>query len=328
MLKNNRKAYSLLELSIVIVIISILISGAMTTAVGNISNAKVKITKDRMKVIYNALGNYVAINRKLPCPASITDSKTASASYGQAVGNCISMSSSSGGVYVSTNLLYGMVPVATLGLSKEIGEDGFEDKIAYVVDKNFTDAAASLSDYPDFTLSNFSTNTTTNTSNNITISEKSGSATMTTTSKAVFVLISAGPNKKGAFGINSSTQNIASIDADEASNYLASGSFDNSFTRVSENSDLFDDILEYSDPQQLVAAFNLYHLLPCNNTSDSTNLANYPIPIGSSANSKNAWFGQVVTGSNCSGTDSDKNYSRKCGALGQWILLSSCGNLP
>lgn len=331
MLKNNRKAYSLLELSIVIVIISILISGAMTVSVGNISNAKVKTTKDRMKLIYNALGNYVAINRKLPCPASITDSKTASASYGQALSSCSGMSLSSGGVYVSTNLLYGMVPVATLGLAKEIGEDGFEDKIAYVVDKNFTDAA-NLSAFPNFAVPTFSTSTTTNTSNNITVFEKSGSATITTISNAVFVLISAGPNKKGAFGVNSSTQNTASTDADEISNYLDSGSpsFDNSFTRVSENSDLFDDILEYSNPRQLVAAFNLYHLLPCLNSvdTDPTNYLNYP--DGGVANSKNAWFGQIIIGNNCgsvSASDSDKNYSKKCGALGQWILISGC-NLP
>jgi len=52
--EKKRSAYSLLELSIVIVIISILITGAMTTAVGSISNAKVKITKDRLQIIYKA----------------------------------------------------------------------------------------------------------------------------------------------------------------------------------------------------------------------------------------------------------------------------------
>lgn len=324
MRKKNRQAYSLLELSIVIVIISILISGAMTTAVGNISNAKVKITKDRMKTIHNALGSYVTTNRKLPCPASITELKTGD-NYGQALTSCSSMSTSSGGVYVSSsssNLLYGMVPVSTLGLAKEIGEDGFEDKIAYVVDKNFTDAA-NLSLFPNFAVPTFSTSTIINTSNNINILEKSGSATITAITNAVFVLVSYGPNKRGAFGINSSTQNPVPTDGDEISNYLAAGSpnFDNSFVGISENSDLFDDIIEYSNPRQLVAAFNLYHLLPCNNNGD----ANYP--DGGVANSKNAWFGQIVNGNNCA-SDPDKTHSKKCGQIDKWITISNCNNLP
>lgn len=172
-MSKKKKAYSLLELSIVIVIISILISGVMTTAVGNINYAKTKVTKDRIQVLYKALGNFVATNGRLPCPAGLTVLKT-NATYGTSIGAAGTCSGS--GVYTSTantNLVYGMVPVATLGLSKEMGEDGFEDKISYVVDKNFT-AAANLNSAPNFTQVNFSIYTVANVGNNITVYEKNG----------------------------------------------------------------------------------------------------------------------------------------------------------
>lgn len=325
MLKKKRTAYSLLELSIVIVIISILITGAMTTAVGSIAIAKVKVTKDRENLIYNALGTFIATNGRLPCPANILLTKS-DANYGVSVGDAGTCSGS--GIYASTassNLVYGMVPVTSLGLSKDNGEDGFEDKIAYVVDKNFT-ATANLSASPNFTQANFSIYATNNTGNNITIYEKSGGSTITTLSSGVFALISYGANKNSAFGINSTTQNTASTDADEASNGIKIGSapnFDQYFTSIAENSDTFDDIILYSSPGQMVAAFDLYRLLPCNNNLDANYNTN-TIPTAANDLAWNAWFGQTIYGDACTGSDFDKNYIKKCGAAGAWIVMNTC----
>ncbi len=325
MLKKKPTAYSLLELSIVIVIISILITGAMTTAVGSIAIAKVKVTKDRENLIYNALGTFIATNGRLPCPANILLTKS-DANYGVSVGAAGICSGS--GTYASTansNLVYGMVPVASLGLSKDNGEDGFEDKIAYVVDKNFT-ATANLSASPNFAQANFSIYATNNTGNNITIYEKSGGSTINTLSNGVFALISYGANKKSAFGINSTTQNTASSDVDEVSNGIRIGStpnFDKDFISISENSDTFDDIILYSSPGQMVAEFDLYRLLPCNNNLD----ANYNTNATRNAANDllwNAWFGQTVYGKACTGSDFDKNYIKKCGAAGAWIVMNTC----
>lgn len=69
--KNNKTAYSLLELSIVILIISILISGVLTMSVGTTNNAKNKATNDKILEIYKALGNFLLTNKRLPCPASL-----------------------------------------------------------------------------------------------------------------------------------------------------------------------------------------------------------------------------------------------------------------
>ena len=75
--KNNKTAYSLLELSIVILIIAILISGAMTMSVGTLNNAKNKATQDKIAEIYKSLGNFLLANKRLPCPASLKKLKNA-----------------------------------------------------------------------------------------------------------------------------------------------------------------------------------------------------------------------------------------------------------
>lgn len=351
--KKNRKAYSLLELSLVITIISILISGAMTTAVGNINNARVKVTKDKMKVLQDALGNYLSNNGSLPCPADITALKSSS-TYATSVGTTPSTCASA--TYTNSNLVYGMVPAVTLGLSKDFAEDGFEDKIAYVVDKNFTQAVTSFSSSPDFTVTttrsylNFSIYAYNNTSNNITVREKTGSSNETVTTNAVFILISYGANKYGAYGANATAPNTLSTDADEMENDLGgTPNFDNTFVSVSANSDTFDDIITvYLNPQQLVSMFNLYRLIPCNNNLDTkynTNtttttsngtISTIPNPTTSNDVSYNAWFGQTVYGKACSdtsiscvsSTDTDKNYTKKCGPYGNWIVINDCCALP
>src|SRR3989338_7419279 len=109
--KVFKKAYSLIELSIVILIISILITGALTVSVGSVNNAKIKNTNDRLQQVYKALGNFLVANKRMPCPASLKKIKTTDSDYGAEVGSQGACSGS--GVYQSTtsaNLVYGMVP--------------------------------------------------------------------------------------------------------------------------------------------------------------------------------------------------------------------------
>ena len=78
------------------------------------------------------------VNKRLPCPASIK-ADTTYGTEGTAAGTCTTGT----GVYVSTatgatKMVYGMVPTKTLGLSSDYGEDNFGNKIAYIVDRDYT----------------------------------------------------------------------------------------------------------------------------------------------------------------------------------------------
>jgi prepilin-type N-terminal cleavage/methylation domain-containing protein len=310
MKKNSKKtAFSLIEISIVVLIIAILITGSLSSSITAINNAKVKSTRESMDEIYKALGYYLLVNGKLPCPASILELKPSSSTYGTSVGTAGTCSGT--GIYTSTNLVYGMVPVKTLGLSKDLAEDGFEDKIAYIVDRNFTGAS-------------FGTATSTAT---MTIKEITGSITKAITDDAIFALVSYGINKSGAFPINSAAQLARSSDDLERTNDLDSTSsplFDKILISDAKSSEIFDDVVFYKTRNNLLLDFGALSLIPCPAGGLSLNYgiaANYSFDQGS--------YNQLVVSTTpCPvGYRSTTNYpTRRCGAFGVWdsVAVNPC----
>ena len=330
--KNRKNAFSLIELSIVIIIVSILITGAMSVSINSINNSKKKITKDRIAEIYKALGNYVLANKRLPCPAPIIDTKSVTSTYGTAAST--SLCASTAGVSQSStspNLVRGMVPVKTLGIPLDMAEDGFGSKFEYIVDKNYT--VASTGTTPSIGAGDFGTSSTAN----IIIYDKAGSSAvqLTTTSgtdesnnsnAAVFAIISFGGNKSGAYGFDSTSRNALSSDTEEAINTPTSLSDDTLYTNIlyasSGNSDVFDDVVFYKSRNSLVADFNALSLIPCLATTESL--------YGGTINWPLAWYDQIAVatsptcaslGYNAGSTEPTK----RCGAYGVWnVVINPC----
>lgn len=311
--KNNKTAYSLLELSIVILIISILISGVLTMSVGTTNNAKNKATNDKILEIYKALGNFLLTNKRLPCPASLKKIKNTDNDYGAEVANC-----SGNGVYQSTtnsNLVYGAIPIKALGLGSDMMEDAFENKIIYAIDKRFAVAVESVINFSNIT---FATAPSTNT---IVIKEKPAGVEQIATNDAIMVLLSLGANKSSAFNNNANSQNPRSNDSDEMNNDISSiadGSpstavFDNIFIANSGNSEIFDDLVFYKTRNQLVNDFNAMFLIPC-------------YDAGLAFGNVSAYFGSVVFATSaCASPNEDKRLTKKCEAFGNWVdIVKSC----
>lgn len=299
----QKKAYSLIELSIVILIISILISGALTVFSGSANNTKITITKTRIDEIYKALGGFLLANGRLPCPASVIAIKSTDTTYGTegtATGNC----TAGGGVYASgsSNLVYGLVPVKTLGLPNEYAEDGFEGKIAYIVEKNFT------------TSSTFKNATATAT---MTLSEFTGGVSQVITNDAILALVSYGVNKSGTFNANGTVQNSRSSDSSEMENDLgASNAFDKNLVFNAPDSDVFDDIVFYKTRNSLVSDFDALPLVNC--LADTLSLS---YPGAATYSWPESSYNQVVrstTACPAPYTTTVGYPTRRCGAFGVW----------
>ena len=301
----QKKAYSLIELSIVILIISIIISGALTVFSGSANNKKITLTKTRIDEIYKALGGFLLANGRLPCPASIIAIKSTDATYGTegtAAGNC----AAGGGVYVSgsSNLVYGLVPVKTLGLPNEYAEDGFESKIAYIVEKNFTSSS---------TFKNASATAT------MTLNELLGGVNQTITNDAILALVSYGANKSGAFNANATVQNSRSSDSSEIENDLDTSNasiFDKILVLNASDSDVFDDIVFYKTRNSLVSDFDALSLVNC-----LTSTLSLSYPSAATYSWPESSYNQVVR----STTACPEPYTttvgyptRRCGAFGVW----------
>ncbi|MBU6339195.1 MAG: type II secretion system GspH family protein [Rickettsiales bacterium] len=323
--KKSNTAFSLLELSIVILIIAVFISGIMYAAAGASNIAKAKVTTDRMKEIYRAIGGYLSTNGRMPCPAPITDIKGATTygnsqtdGKGNASGNCYQANTTSrlSGVFVATNLLYGMVPVQDLRLSSDMAEDGFGSKFAYIVDQRFAGFKENGSTTYNF---DYAPDTSV-----ITIKEAiDGSTTQTISSDAAFAIISYGANKSGAYSANSATQNARSSDSYEQENDLNAGVFDSNLISVAKRDDIFDDIIFYKTKRDIMVDFSVYSLVTCKAGTDTSsvyvNATSNTLAIWPSAN-----YGQVVNSTNKCDT-SDTNYNKvavyptkRCGAFGVW----------
>jgi len=321
--KINKKAFSLIELSIVIVIISILLSGALSIVTSTTNSSKIKATNNNINEVYNAIKVYLLTNNRLPCPAPITAIKSTSDSYGTTTGtagNC-----SVAGVYTSNehaNLVYGMVPVKDLGLSADMAEDAFGNKLAYIVNKRFTAGGIADNTFGGDNAGLITIKETT--------SAMVGGAEVnqTNTSSAIFVIISYGSNKLGAFGINSATQNAESADEGESSNYAVpvtatTASLQDTFYSHAGNSDVFDDIVLYRTRDMLVTEAGAFNLIPCPALSGTSSGVSYVGDNGvtSYMTWSKATYGQIAAAdTNCpSGyLQTVAKPTKKCNALGNW----------
>ena len=299
--KQARRAYSLLELSIVITIVSVLISGGLSVLTSSANNSKAQLTRERIAEVYKAMGVYLMNHKSLPCPAPINAIKSSDPTYGDATGtdgNCVTAGVATRG----TGLVYGMVPTQDLNLASSFAEDGFGSKFTYVVAQAFTQ--------PD-TSTGFGVATETGL---ITMSDKiNTTTTQVATDDAIFVLISHGVNKFGAYPNNSATQNGASTDAEEQINYGAT----KNFIVTSASSDIFDDIVFYKTRNDIVSDLDALDLILCAGTPNGDQTLSDGIA--------HTWpltrYNQVAAANEDCATGYKVRNTRplkRCGAFGAW----------
>ncbi len=254
--KKNIKGFSLVELSVVLTVIGVTLSGALTLAIQKTESDKIAETNKKMDAIEKALELYLIPYWGLSfvCPADGTLT-TASSSYGVAgtasstgcANNNFNNSGSGGNVYA------GVVPVKTLFLPDDYMFDGWGRKFTFVIDYRFannrwTNAACNVGK-PAGAVACFKY-----TSNgSIQINDSTGTAITTT---AVYVLISHGKNGNGAWKHDVGSRLAASADAGEMSNAgNDSGAFDNIFVQKDTTS-TFDDIVRYKTKTNILSSAN------------------------------------------------------------------------
>ncbi len=326
--KPNKKAFSLIELSIVILIISILVSGSIGISKTAINNSKNKITKERMDVVYKAITSFVANNRRLPCPARLDLSK-GTAGYGNETttpGTCTGsyLSSNTGSNTNIANLVYGAIPSTALGLSPDMAEDGFGTKFSYVVDKRFTLTSASTSSTNGFEVVKAMPQNTGTTPTIIKV-QASGTDIMI---NALFVLISHGSNKYNGFNASGTSQNPANLNiVDENTNGCNGGGacsttatsdlFTGSFV-VYSNSSAFDDWVLFKNKTQLISDAGLeFMMCSFNEAVDAS---------GYTFSSSQPSYGYNSCGCSTNTTGSGATYyagKKTCGKYGIWGSVST-----
>lgn len=249
------RAFSMIELAVFITVISFVLVAVALNITAKTQNNKSLITRSNIKEVYKALGTFVAKNSRLPCPARINDvlSDSTFGAEGISSGEC---DTNSGSYFTSGNLIYGMVPVKALALPLDYVVDGYGSKLVYVVNKRFAEDATYESAF-------------TSESGAIVIKNYVLGSESTLTSDAIFVIISYGKNKRGAFNFNSPTQIANSSDTDEIDN--SASALDNDFINFSERAGgSFDDIIFYrNNKNDFLQDFEIGNLVSPNTTESN-----------------------------------------------------------
>ncbi|MEZ5690779.1 MAG: type II secretion system protein [Rickettsiales bacterium] len=256
--QNRIVGFSLLELSIVLLILGLMIGGIMSVLTQETRQRKQDDFTRKMTAIEDALAAFVKKNKALPCPADATYLVT-NQYFGveggtTGAGSCVNGATYDGNGnrtadttpptanFISGNVVGGVVPVRSLGLADEYAFDPWGGRFSYHVDRRFTATNA------------FDTYQLNNSTGGITVNDTAGN---TRSANAIAVVISHGENGHGAFQLSGVRKTAGSTNSNEQTNCHCDSSataaaYSTTFimgrATTTDNTDLrasFDDITRY-----------------------------------------------------------------------------------
>ncbi len=241
------RGFTLAEIAIVILILGIMLSMGLKTAVANLDSAAYSETKSKQEQIKLALIGFLRTNGRLPCP----DNKGGVAADGLEVNPCFAAATDG----------YGIVPYQTLQISRGTAQDGWGNYFSYKVangtlgSRNWTSRV--LVPVPlrtPFDIIELPAPTPA-----LTIQElnAAGTALVTTTTTAVVVIISHGKNGFGAKTVELAVR-IPTVGAGAGELLNANVPLGNAtfvlrpVTDVVGFNGAYDDLVTFATPQELL----------------------------------------------------------------------------
>ena len=242
--KNSRSGFTLIELSVVLLVMSIMLGGILTIVTQTARIEKRNQLNAKLERIRTAMMDFRLANNQLPCPGDIT-LITSSSNFGRKAsveGDCYSgaiLSTYTVGAG-ATAVVGGSVPVRSLGLKDEDAYDPWGNLFLYVVDKRIT-AASAFNEYPP----------TSTSIGNITALDLEGN---TISSRVLYLVLSHGQNGHGGYMRSGLRKSVGSTNTREQLNCHCNASatataFSASFYKTLETTtsasalDAFDDIV-------------------------------------------------------------------------------------
>lgn len=200
------RGFSLVELSIVVLVIGIVLTMGIGAWTANLENQAHASTAQRQATVKEALTGYLRRNSRLPCPD--TDF---------AAPDGIENRATAGDPTTACTAAFGVLPYVTLGLARDAVRDGWGNFFSYHVSNTNITAASS---------GNWSANTDwTRTAwfrpgntGLITVNERSGATVTPIATGAVTVVVSHGRNGLGAYSIGGTRNTLPAVGTDEESN--------------------------------------------------------------------------------------------------------------
>jgi prepilin-type N-terminal cleavage/methylation domain-containing protein len=311
--RDRSAGFTLLEISVVLVIIALVVGGGLSLLVASAKSAQFNGTVAKMDAIQKALLQYrVAFNR-IPCPGDLT--LTASSSnYGTEGAN---QGTCTGGTpaanYSGSGVAEGAVPTGALRLPDDYMYDAWGHRFRYAVSVNMTAASPFSGACP---------------TGAITVNDATETAR---TTDAAYALISHGANGHGGFTSNGVVYNGGSTNADELTNCHCnssgsattySGTYVEKLPTASSGTytNSFDDIVTFGEAWQQLQTPQTYASASTCNTTEYI----YVLDAGNNRVEKFSSSGTFISqfpcaSGTCSGSDT-------AGLIGAAVQLAADSN--
>ena len=348
--KHNKKTgYSLLEVSIAMLIIGILLTSGSVLFSKLSQNQNIKqaqlVTLERTDKIYKSILNYLSENHRLPCPAKLNSSYN-DADYGNesrgVEGDCnddaeqftTNTDANNLGATGNMQILYGMIPINVLDLDKKDAEDGYGNKFSYIMVKEFgTKTPDNTAEIGFEYLAGSSRLGDPVTIDYINV--KSRAATLS--NKSIMLIISHGENGLGAYipdsGIQKPTVGVVNDEDSNMykTNYNRIFFADSDESKTANNETLFfDDYVIFKNKEQLLRDAEM-EFIKCGIQQGFIN-QNYNTTCLNSdfTPARHASYGETITiddvispeSTNCGCVSSEASLQRVCGKYGKWSDIS------
>lgn len=140
------KGFSLLELTIVLIILSIVFSNVLSLRNKYANKEKYQQTLKKLDIIEKTIKSYAASYNRLPCPA-IGELKASEKKFGLESVSLEDGSFKCRDLILFKQISHGTVPVRTLQLDDDFMFDGWNRRIGYSIDNNFSNPEYYLSSH-------------------------------------------------------------------------------------------------------------------------------------------------------------------------------------
>jgi prepilin-type N-terminal cleavage/methylation domain-containing protein len=200
------RGFSLVELSIVVLVIGIVLTMGIGAWTANLENQAHAATAQRQIAIKEALSGYLRRNNRLPCPDNnftAPDGLENRATAGDPTTACAAA--------------FGILPYATLGIARDAARDGWGNFFSYhVSNTNVTPAAnGSWNANTDWTRTAWFRPGNTGL---LTVNDRNGATVTPIATAVVAVVVSHGRNGFGAYTVGGTRNTLPTAGSDEESN--------------------------------------------------------------------------------------------------------------
>lgn len=259
--RSPRAGFSLVELSIVVVILSIISMLGLEAATAFLNRSVYQLTEAQMREIDKAIDAYYNAYGYLPCPADATLAPTHT-DYGFPQ-DCSGLAP-----FAASDVVAGMIPFRVLNLPASMALDGFGSKIYYFASQGLTAASGFAARPGTIEIRSGKLAQPCNTLSNCSVLALPDFGDPTVSTGAAYAVVSMGSDQRGALSRQGTPINACAhagdqrIDAQNCYAVAPSGSllpatipnnvlYDSRFNAGSEDVNYFDDLIVWRPKDKL-----------------------------------------------------------------------------